>query len=89
MEDVTLSANYSNYRLAQKVSTLYAVYDYYTMTDKKDIGNALDLTATYDYTEDVQLGLTFGYFNPGSAFSKSAGFKENATQVIGSMKVTF
>jgi hypothetical protein len=68
-EDLTLSANYSYYMLAQKIDVLYSVYDYYVMnSDKKSLGSALDLTASYDYTEDVQLGLTFGYFNPGTAF---------------------
>jgi len=91
-EDLTLSANYGYYRLAQKLSYLYGPYASsmpYIMTDKKTLGSALDITATYDYTEDVQLGLTFGYFNPGNAFDKSYGYKQNATQLIGSMKVTF
>ena len=91
-EDLTLSAKYGYYMLAQKLNgtSIPGVYDSsYSTTDKKDVGNALDLTATYDYTEDVQLGLTFGYFNPGSAFDKSDGYKQNATQLIGSMKVTF
>jgi hypothetical protein len=91
-EDLTLSANYGYYRLAQSVSYIYGPYASsmpYIMTDKKTLGSALDITATYDYTEDVQLGLTFGYFNPGNAFDKSYGYKQNATQLIGSMKVTF
>jgi hypothetical protein len=92
MEDLTLSARYGYYRLAQKLNgtPIPGVYDSsYSTTDKKSLGSALDLTASYDYTEDVQLGLTFGYFNPGSAFDKSDGYKQNATQLIGSMKVTF
>jgi hypothetical protein len=103
MEDVTFSAVYGYYRLAEAMTDLYidniAYAPYaatpgayaYRMTSKKDLGHALDLTATYDYTEDVQFGLTFGYFNPGSAFNKTAStdLKHDATQLIGSMKVTF
>jgi hypothetical protein len=59
----------------------------YTMVDEKYLGNALDLTATYAYTEDVQLGLTLGYFKPGSAFDERN--RHTATQVLGTMKVTF
>ncbi|MBU1090705.1 MAG: alginate export family protein, partial [Candidatus Omnitrophica bacterium] len=60
----------------------------YTMQpDKKDLGNEVDLNITYDYTEDVQLGLNYGVFMPGDAFAKNND--NNATQVIGTMKVTF
>lgn len=89
MEDVTLSAKYGNYRLAEKASsvTMLTGSSYTLISGKKDIGNALDLTGTYDYTEDVQLGLTWGLFAPGKAFDKAD--RNNATQLIGSMKVTF
>jgi len=68
---------------------------FYNMTDKKNLGNAIDLTAIYDYTEDVQFGLTFGYMWLGNAFSKSTNAVacppnvQNPRQLIGSMKVTF
>jgi hypothetical protein len=108
VEDITLAANYGYYMLAKRSpwndvsgATTFRVlggpYGPYTMDDKRFVGHAFDLTTTYDYTEDVQFGLTFGYFNPGRAFEKGAdwiapdrdGFKSTATQVIGSMKVTF
>ncbi|MCM8792271.1 MAG: alginate export family protein [Candidatus Omnitrophica bacterium] len=87
MEDVTLMVNYGNYRLAQKVTSLTG-YKIWTLTGKKALGNALDIGAVYDYTEDVQLGLDFGWFFPGKAFTKEDG-RRTANQVIGSMKVTF
>jgi len=59
----------------------------YAMTDKKQLGNEADLHFTYDYTEDVQFGLKMGFFKPGNAFAKSNN--KSATQVLGSMKVTF
>lgn len=95
VEDVTLSAVYGYYNVAKKTSgTLLspATYDggstYLSSnyTGKKHLGDALDVTATYDYTEDVQLGLTAGIFRPGSGIAAN---EKNATQLIGSMKVIF
>jgi hypothetical protein len=57
-----------------------------TYTGKRHLGDALDLTVTYDYTEDVQLALTGGWFKPGQAISVK---EKDATQLIGSMKVAF
>jgi len=60
---------------------------YRMRADKKYFGSEVDLVLTYDYTEDVQFGLNTGAFIPGSAFAKVNN--RTATQVIGSMKVTF
>ena len=88
IEDLTLSAVYGYYRLAKVLGGLSGTYGDYTMNpDKKGFGHAVDVTATYDYTEDVQFGLTFGYFNPGKAFMSNN--QESASQLVGSMKVTF
>ncbi len=65
---------------------------YNMVNGKKSLGNEFDATLTYDYTEDVQIGLNMGWFVPGSAFNKDTANQTNrktATQVIGSMKVTF
>jgi len=101
-EDITLAANLGLYRLAHKgASTLTGVNvdsngttygngssNNYTLdTSNKALGSALDLTATYDYTEDVQFALTGGMFKAGKAFAASN--RSTATQVVGSMKVTF
>jgi len=83
MEDLSLSAVYGYYMLDKKTDT----FGGYSMNSKKDLGNALDITATYDYTEDVQFGLTAGMFAPGKAFASSND--RTATQLIGSMKVSF
>jgi len=60
---------------------------YQMAANKKSLGNEVDAQLTYDYTEDVQLGLGAGWFMPGDAFT-SANDK-TASQVIGSMKVSF
>jgi len=101
-EDLVLAMNFGYYMLPMKpdeefyVPSIYGV-DGFTYHDvgeshsgkNRVLGSALDLTATYDYTEDVQLGLTWGMFKPGKAFDREEGFKRTATQLIGSMKVTF
>jgi hypothetical protein len=98
VEDVTLSANYGYYdRAKSEVGTLTSPASYdgsssnsylsgAALSGKSHLGDALDITAIYDYTEDVQLGLTGGLFIPGKAFSEE---RRTATQIIGSMKVTF
>ncbi|MFH1354840.1 MAG: alginate export family protein [Candidatus Omnitrophota bacterium] len=65
----------------------------YLMNDHRFIGQEVDLTLIYNYTEDVQFGLLAGMFMPGKAFYSggSTGSKvtNTATELIGSMKVTF
>jgi len=94
VEDVTLTANLTNFRLAEgfdgtsSTPTITGLDgNAITLTDhRKDLGNELDITGLYDYTEDVQLGLTWGYFAAGKAIASSRG---NASELIGSVKVTF
>jgi len=61
------------------------------------LGSEVDLTLTYDYTEDVQFSVLGGIFWPGKAINELyvAGASGNdsirvaATEVLGTMKVTF
>ncbi|MDI6606612.1 MAG: alginate export family protein, partial [Candidatus Omnitrophota bacterium] len=65
----------------------------FTMDKTPFIGQEVDLTLTYDYTEDVQFSLLGGVFMPSKALnmkdSAQRTTKTNAVEVIGSMKVTF
>lgn len=61
--------------------------DTFKMTGKRYAGSEVDLTATYNYTEDVQFGLLGGIFVPGRSFDNANN--NAATELIGSMKVTF
>jgi hypothetical protein len=96
-EDITLSGNYGYYRLVRNLFNLDLPSFYgggaYEMTTGQNLGQEVDVNATYDYTEDVQFGLTCGMFVPGDAFNKGGAgegnYKKIATQMIGSMKVTF
>jgi hypothetical protein len=87
MEDVTARLRFANLRLAKDVAAI-TTNSWNTpaaTSDNRSLGNEFDLNLSYDYTEDVKLGLDLGYFDAGSAYDN----RENATQVIGSMKVTF
>lgn len=94
MDDITLKGEYYAYWWAkayQQDSTISNNYRATSvnliMTERRFAGSELDLTAMYDYTEDVQLALMGGLFFPGPSFSKSNN--DTATELIGSMKVTF
>jgi hypothetical protein len=64
-------------------------------TGKQHLGDAIDATIIYDYTEDVQIGLTAGWFKSGRGLASTTNSsgdgtgRRDATQLIGSMKVTF
>jgi len=60
---------------------------YGMIANKSALGNEFDANLTYDYTEDVQFGLNAAWFVPGDAFNKVN--RKTASQIIGSMKVTF
>jgi len=89
-DDVTLKGEYYAFwwdKVYGDQTILDVRADPVCMTDKKFAGQEIDLTATYDYTEDVQFSLMGGMLVPGNAFDKSN--RKMANEVIGSMKVTF
>ncbi|MBU4346326.1 MAG: alginate export family protein [Candidatus Omnitrophica bacterium] len=98
MDDVTLALNYYYLRLNQAYTSAQPTAGvilsgvagdptFHMKSGEKALGSEIDLGITYDYTEDVQFGLNTGAFIPGSAFTGDND--KTATQVIGSMKVTF
>ena len=101
MDDVTLNVDYANYWLNKRypagdgtavgfnTTNLRGVTggNTYAMTDDRYLGQELDATLTYDYTEDVQFSLLGGVFFPGKAFHDVN--ESRAGELIGSMKVTF
>ncbi|MCM8763390.1 MAG: alginate export family protein, partial [Candidatus Omnitrophica bacterium] len=96
-EDITLGAEFYNYwfvkRFPNGMTALFSDYggydngDNYIMKADRDMGREIDMTLTYDYTEDVQFNLLTGVFIPGGAFADING--RTATEVLGSVKVTF
>ncbi|MEK6567317.1 MAG: hypothetical protein AABZ27_01085, partial [Candidatus Omnitrophota bacterium] len=66
----------------------------FSMGNKANFGHEFDATLTYDYTEDVQMSLLGGIFLPSKAINGNESVypyrqKTAATELIGSMKVTF
>ncbi len=66
----------------------------FTMSNKANFGHEFDATLTYDYTEDVQMSLLGGIFLPSKAINGNGAIypyrqKAIATELVGSMKVTF
>ena len=88
-EDITASLRYANLRLvdAGGLGTLdfLGISSSSIRSGKKNLGNEINVGLTYDYTEDVRFGLDLGYLCTGNAIED----RKDATQVIGSMKVSF
>ena len=55
--------------------------------DKKYLGSEVDLTFTWDYTEDVSFGLLTAWFFPGSHYYDQSD--DVATDIVGSVKLSF
>jgi len=91
MEDLTLSLDWFNYTLDEKVSSApwsnSLVSGASINSAKDDLGDEIDLSLTYDYSEDVVLGLQAGWFLAGDVFA--AGNDDDAMEVIGSIAVSF
>jgi len=92
VDDVTLKGEYYAYWWDKVFinggsATSVLTGETLTMTDGKFAGQEFDATVTYDYTEDVQFALMGGMLMPGDSFDSVN--RNTATEVIGSMKVTF
>jgi len=91
---LTVTVDYYHYMLAEKwYSTGDAAHTRtlngtaYGLENKKTLGQEVDLSLGYDYTEDVKLGLTAGFFLPGDAFQRAND--SMASTVVADVKVAF
>ena len=96
VQDLTVALDYYYFMLAQKWTNLDdtartlntgATDTSYNIRNDKNLGQEVDLSLGYDYTEDVKLGLTAGFFLPGKAFLKDNN--DMATTVMADVKVSF
>jgi hypothetical protein len=92
MNDLMLKARYANLATTKRIEgtgivneSSSALGTYQMNSGKKALGYEVDLGLAYDYTSDVQFGLGYGWLTPGKAFVG----QKTATQVMGSMKVSF
>ena len=106
MEDLTVSIDYYNFQLDEKLVTsdnalasdntalgwTNLTEGSYRMNANDELGYEIDLALNYDYTEDVQMGLSAGWFKPGKAFegeSSNLRNDETALQVLATLDVAF
>ena len=97
VQDITTKLTWTMLTLDKKLtaSTWTAPYgsNYYNVnTDKRTLGNEIDMDLTYAYTEDVSIGMSAGWFLPGKVFKDETGSLNNrkaATQLLTSMTVAF
>ncbi len=96
LDDITLKAEWIYQAMAKANASTATLVNALgnTLTfspGDKELGQEIDLTLLYDYTEDVQFGLMTDWFFPGQALKKagSPAQKEVATEVIASCAVKF
>ncbi|MBU0759619.1 MAG: alginate export family protein, partial [Candidatus Omnitrophica bacterium] len=107
MQDLTVSLDWYKFWLDEKLVTADGMLASansalawtnltkatYYMNSDDDLGFELDLVLSYDYTEDVKMGLSAGYFQPGDAFQAAASSSlengETAVQVLATLDVAF
>ena len=64
----------------------------YLGTTSDNLGYEIDLALNYDYTEDVKMGISAGWFCPGDALDGSTAVNTNnekAAQILASVDVAF
>ncbi|MBU4457590.1 MAG: alginate export family protein [Candidatus Omnitrophica bacterium] len=107
MEDLTISVDFYNFWLDEKLvsadNTLLSGTnvtpgwynldeDSYYVNASDEIGYEVDLALNYDYTEDVKMGLSAGWFVAGKALEGSSGTSSNdekAVQLLATLDVAF
>ena len=108
IEDLSVSIDYYNFQLDEKLvsaantvlatsgalnwnnlseGTIYA-------NDSDELGYEIDIALDYDYTEDVKMGLSAGWFKPGKALegenpSTNVRNDQTALQILATMDVAF
>ncbi|MFH1552491.1 MAG: alginate export family protein, partial [Candidatus Omnitrophota bacterium] len=80
-DDITFNATYGNFWLAVPFSQNSCTPTY--------IGQEVDLNLNWDYTEDVQFGLLAGWFFPGTHFNNNNKDANIATDLVGTVKLSF
>ncbi|MFH1878806.1 MAG: alginate export family protein [Candidatus Omnitrophota bacterium] len=77
-DSLTVNATYAHFWLDKQ---------YNEDNTRKNVGDEVDVTVTWDYTEDVSFGLLAGWFFPGNYWR---GGEDNiATDVVGTVKLSF
>ena len=89
-EDLGVSLRYVHFDLNQGIEggSFTNTIATYNMDEKNtNLGDEIDLTFNYDYTEDVKLAMYFDWFLPGRAFAEEN--QHEAFQALGCLMVDF
>jgi len=106
MEDLSVSVDYYNFQLDEKLTqsanaalATSGALNWNNLseatinaTDSKELGYEIDLALNYDYTEDVKMGLSAGWFRPGKALEGTVSNTTNdetAVQILATLDVAF
>jgi len=106
IEDMAVSIDFYNFWLDKKLvatdnnqASTHSGLGWYNLTEatyymntSDELGYEVDIALNYDYTEDVKMGLSAGWFVPGKAFEGANGTNENsetASQVLATIDVAF
>lgn len=96
IDSVTLKANYNLFWNQEAYLDTPPIATRGNGFDKTQgwVGQEIDLSANWDYTEDVSFNLLAGWFVPGTVYYSGqlpvqSGSKATATDVVGSVKVSF
>ncbi|MBU1127643.1 MAG: alginate export family protein [Candidatus Omnitrophica bacterium] len=84
-DSLTCSAQYAYFWL-QRPTTQTATA---TTSRGKQVGGELDLIASWDYTEDVQFGILAAWFFPGNAYDSTTINSDVATDIVGTVSLSF
>ncbi|MBD3379323.1 MAG: hypothetical protein GF408_02555 [Candidatus Omnitrophica bacterium] len=79
-DSLTFEALYGHFWLAE---------DYSNQNTDKNVGDEVDLSLTWDYTEDVTFGLLSAWFFPGDALENNNGTDDVATDIVGTVALSF
>ena len=89
IQDVTVGADWYHFVLAEENDTVTGAGagNNTVFTNEDDYGDEIDVTATYNYTEDLTFGGSLAFFFPGEAFESDA--QDTAVQGMGTVEVVF
>ena len=80
-EEIPSGATSASFEHPEGSQTLAVYYN------EDALGHEVDLDVTYDYTEDVKIGASLGWFFPGNVFTSAND--DSASQALVNAKVTF
>ena len=87
MESLTLKANYNLFWNLEQYEASGGVTD--AFKTQGFVGQEVDLQANWDYTEDVSFNLLAGWFVPGEVYNAINNKATTATDLVGTVNVSF